>query len=277
MGGLWTCSGDCIDSFRIPKQQKKLELSSEELASAGGLSVRIGTEKAKGQRVAVKCFSKRKCTAEEVKRGRGEIEVLKRLNHPCVVRYICHTEDVEFLYLAMELCDGGNLDMLIRSRRATEARVKPIFKAVLEALEYLHSQHVCHRDVKPENILFTSDERTKLADFGLARHFTNEPMRSRLGTPYYLAPEILKGQYSEKCDLWSAGIVLYYSLRGRRPFTSSIYRDLTNEIVAGQITDWGEMSKKAVDLVRRLLERDPTKRLSAREALEHPWLQDDKD
>lgn len=274
MGGLWTCSGDCISSLCIPKEQRKLDLTSEELASAGGLTVLIGREKAQGERVAIKRFSKRKCTAEEVKRARGEIKVLRRLDHPCVVRYVCHTEDEDFLYLAMELCEGGNLDGLIRSRRATEGRIKPIFKAVLEALDYLHSQRICHRDVKPENILLTADGHTKLADFGLARRFSAEPMRSRLGTPYYLAPEILKGQYSEKCDLWSAGIVLYYSLRGRRPFTSSIYRDLANEIVTGAITDWGEMKQEAIDLAKKLLERDPAKRLSAREALEHPWLKD---
>lgn len=265
---------DCTTSLCIPEHQDKLELGGEELASAGGLIVRIGREKSKGGRVAVKCFAKRKCTGEEIRRAREEIEILRKVSHPNVVRYICHTEDLEFLYLAMELCDSGSLDSLIRSRRATEVTIKPIFKSVLEALDYLHSQHICHRDVKPENILLTSSGHTKLADFGLARYFSQEPMRSRLGTPYYLAPEILKGRYTEKCDIWSAGIVLYYSLRGRRPFTSSIYSDLATEIVTSEITDWGQMSPEAIDLTKKLLNRDPEKRLNAREALEHGWFKE---
>jgi calcium-dependent protein kinase len=271
MGGVCSYEGKGICPFCSSDTQSEFAFTNEVLSSSPSSEVKVAVDRA-GIRVAVKCYSKTKCSLEELRLAKQEIKLLQTLNHPRLVKYMGHTQDESNIYLAMELCEKGSLDKLIRSRKVTELIVKQTMRGLFEALEYLHNLHISHRDIKPENILFTSSGEMKLADFGLAKAFGRDVMHSRLGTPYYLAPEVLSGNYTEKIDIWSAGIVLYYCLRGRRPFTSSVYRDLANEIVSGEISDWGNMHPDAIDLVQKLLTRDPEKRPSASEVLRHPWL-----
>ena len=150
---------------------------------------------------------------------KSEIDLLRAADHPNIIKLFAVFEDKVYLYLLMEECCGGSLFERLEKKNMkkntfSEAKAAKIFKQILEALNYLHSHGVCHRDLKPENILFSTmadDSSLKLIDFGLSKVFDSEKnkMKGTVGTTFYMAPEVIKGQYNEKCDIWACGIILY--------------------------------------------------------------------
>jgi len=151
-----------------------------------------------------------------------EIDILKNLDHPNILRLYEVFEDKKFIYLVTEFCEAGELfDEIVKRQRFDERDAAIIIKQLLSAIAYCHSKSVCHRDLKPENILIDNKETLsiKLIDFGTSQKFdTEEKMELILGTAYYIAPEVLKGEYDEKCDVWSCGVILYILLSGSPPF-----------------------------------------------------------
>lgn len=152
------------------------------------------------------------------------------------------------------------------------------------ALFYLHNNKICHRDIKPENfLLFKEDDDSyvKLIDFGLAKRISrNEIMNSPNGTPYYIAPEVLKGSYTSQCDNWSMGVVMYIMLSGRPPFGGRSNKEIIDSVLKGSYSFsnpvWNDISKEAKDLISKLLERQADMRLTSEEAYNHPWIQRQK-
>ena len=148
------------------------------------------------------------------------------------------------------------------------------------ALCYLHKNRICHRDIKPENfLLYKEDDAShiKLIDFGLAKRVVpNEIMNKPNGTPYYIAPEVLKGSYTTQCDVWSMGVIMYIMLCGKPPFGGKHNKDIINNVLNGTFSMkseiWGTVSNDAKDLISKLLERSADMRLTAYEAFEHPWI-----
>lgn len=154
-------------------------------------------------------------------------------------------------------------------------------KQVLSAINYCHSQNIVHRDLKPENLLLdrTGDQtRVTIIDFGTAGSFVpGEKMTQKYGTPYYIAPEVLRKSYDQKCDLWSCGVILYILLCGYPPFNGQTDKKIIEAVLEGQYTldepEWHGISAQAKDLVTCLLKKEPDERISALDALNHPWIQ----
>jgi len=152
------------------------------------------------------------------------------------------------------------------------------------ALLYLHKNRICHRDIKPENfLLYKEDDSShiKLIDFGLAKRVVpNEIMNKPNGTPYYIAPEVLKGSYTTQCDVWSMGVIMYIMLCGKPPFGGKTNKEIINNVLNSTYSMksevWGSVSDEAKDLISKLLERSADMRLTAQEAFDHPWIQQER-
>ncbi|MCQ2819858.1 MAG: protein kinase [archaeon] len=217
----------------------------------------------------------------------NEINIMTKADHPNIIKLYEIYEDDRHLYLVMEECKGGELFDRIVSKADcgklyTEKQAASIFKQVMYAISYCHNKKICHRDIKAENILFLGEEDDspiKVIDFGLSRIFgekeTEMHMTSKVGTAYYVSPEVLKGNYDEKCDVWACGVLLYILLSGIPPFNGStdnaIYRAITKKKFSFPEEEWGYISKDAKDLICKMI-CDPEKRLTAQQVLEHPWI-----
>ena len=148
-------------------------------------------------------------------------------------------------------------------------------KQVLSAINYCHSNNIVHRDLKPENLLLDKDEvnpKIKIIDFGTSQFFDpTQSMNQKFGTPYYIAPEVLKKNYTAKCDIWSIGVILYILLCGYPPFNGANDKQIIESVLKGRYTieepEWEDITGDAKDLVKKMLEYDPSKRISAAEAL----------
>jgi len=198
-------------------------------------------------------------------------------------------EDNQFVHLVMELCTGGALSVWEEEEPRSELDVARQIRAILRFLAQCHAKGIIYRDVKPDNFLFLTedyDSPLKATDFGLAvRHWPYEGhMRGRGGTPLYMAPEMIQKRYNEKCDLWSAGVVMCQLLTGRFPVRAHNIASVTVEEVwhstlRGELVypealkECGLRSPLALDLLKGLLELDPEKRLTATQALQHPWIE----
>ena len=155
-----------------------------------------------------------------------EIEILKNLNHPNIVRLYEVYENKSNIFLVTELCDGCELFEEISSRKQfAEQEAAHVTKQILQAIAFCHGKNIAHRDLKPENLLIDINQKgsIKLIDFGTSHHYGREKtqMHAMYGTPYYIAPEVLTGNYTEKCDMWSIGVILYIMLCGSPPFNGS--------------------------------------------------------
>lgn len=253
-----------------------------------------------GRPYAVKTLQKSKVKSKHIQR---ELHLLTRVtNHPNIVKLVDFHEDEDHVHIITEKCSGGELFDVIgeyssSSGCLSEGYAASIIKCVLEAVVYLHSIGIVHRDVKPENILFEyersdleecyghfdSVNSIRLIDFGLSREYDFEVdgyMSNPVGTSYYMAPEVLEGRYTQSCDVWSVGIITYTLLCGFPPFNGLNDQDIKQTIVDYgnaknvnfQLRGWAGKSEEAKDFVKCLLRRDPRKRFTAEEALMHPWL-----
>lgn len=210
-----------------------------------------------------------------------EIENLMLLDHPNILKLYEYYYDKKNLYIITDFCEGGELFDKIKDRNGyfSERDAATIIKAVLQAIAYCHSIGLVHRDLKPENILLEGNDldHIKIIDFGTSNLINqNQKLKERLGTAYYIAPEVLKKNYDEKCDLWSIGVIMFILLTGEPPFNGSndeeILQNVKNGYVDFSTSIFQEISNEAKDLLSKLLEKVPSKRISAIEALEHPWI-----
>ncbi|KAE8695931.1 Calcium/calmodulin-dependent serine/threonine-protein kinase 1 [Hibiscus syriacus] len=217
----------------------------------------------KGQQVAVKVIPKAKMTTAIA------IEDVRR-------------EDHDNVYIVMELCEGGELLDRIFSRggKYTEDDAKAVMIQILNVVAFCHLQGVVHRDLKPENFLFKSKDESsqlKAIDFGLSDFVKpDERLNDIVGSAYYVAPEVLHRSYSTEADVWSIGVIAYILLCGSRPFwartESGIFRAVLKADPSFDEAPWPSLSSEARDFVKRLLNKDPRKRLTAAQASSHPWI-----
>ncbi|VVB03533.1 unnamed protein product [Arabis nemorensis] len=240
----------------------------------------------KDQPIAVKIISKSKMTtAIAIEDVRREVKLLKSLSgHKHLIRYYDACEDANNVYIVMELCEGGELldRILARGGKYPEDDAKAIIVQILNVVSFCHLQGVVHRDLKPENFLFTSsreDSDLKLIDFGLSDFIRpDERLNDIVGSAYYVAPEVLHRSYSLEADIWSIGVITYILLCGSRPFwartESGIFRTVLRSEPIYEDTPWPSVSSEGKEFVKRLLNKDYRKRMSAVQALTHPWLRD---
>ena len=210
-----------------------------------------------------------------------EIQILKMLDHPNILKCFEVFEDELKYYVAMEYCPGGDLFKEILSMQVfTEAQAASIIFQVLSALSYCHDKKVIHRDLKPENILVLEHSNTltiKVGDFGSSCILdpTNR-IRGCFGSSYYLAPEVLKSSYNETCDLWSVGIIMYILLTGMPPYKGRDNKSIMIEVKEApfQLTPdkVAGLSDGSIDLMAKLLVLDPAARIQAADAVQHPWI-----
>lgn len=181
----------------------------------------------------------------------------------------------------MELCSGKEVfDKIVEEDYLTETKVAKIIYKVISAINYCHTKGITHRDIKPENILFENsdnDADIKLIDFGLSRKYnSHEKMHTILGTPYYVAPEVLKGDYDEKCDVWSIGAITYIMLCGEPPFigktNNEIFKKIVNDEVSFDKLKWKKISFEAKNFIKECMNKNPYKRFCAEKALNHDWF-----
>jgi len=211
-----------------------------------------------------------------------EVNILRRVHHKNVVALVEAFDTPDKLYLVMDLCTGGELfERIVAKGSYTEADASQLVKSILEAIQYLHEQDIVHRDLKPENLLFSdpSEEATiMITDFGLSKLVNDATnLTTACGTPGYVAPEVLRQKgYGKAVDLWSVGVITYILLCGYPPFYDEDQASLFESIIRGKYEFhddyWKDISESAKDLIRKLLTVDPNKRLTAIQALQHPWV-----
>ncbi|XP_076903855.1 calcium-dependent protein kinase 26-like isoform X2 [Bidens hawaiensis] len=244
------------------------------------------TEKTTGKQFACKSIAKRKLlTEEDVEDVRREIEIMHHLSgHPNVVSIRGAYEDSVAVHLVMELCSGGELfDRITKKGHYSERKAADLIRTIVGVIEACHSLGVMHRDLKPENFLFVDDDEDsplKTIDFGLSVFFKpGETFTDVVGSPYYVAPEVLLKNYGLEADIWSAGVILYILLCGVPPFWGEPENEIFEEVLRGKLDfssdPWPSISESAKDLVRQMLIRNPRKRITAHGVLCHPWISED--
>ena len=273
-------------------------------------TVRVATHKDTGMQYAVKAINLTNIQPQTLIRLRREIQVLRSLNHKNIIQLYEIFEEDGMLLMIMELCTGGELWHFLqrveifpngekfyyspRGERIalTEAKVAQLIRGIVEAIQYCHSRGVSHRDLKLENLMLRDDDdgaEVKLIDFGFSKLFkggnSGNTMFAVLGSPYYVAPEVLRARppTSEKpglgygcgCDMWSIGVIAYMILCGQAPFDGETDQERLVAVKRGvfKYPAHANLSREAADFVNALLTINPTKRLTARAALEHPFLQ----
>lgn len=237
--------------------------------------------------LACKSILKKKLrTSVDVEDVRREVAIMSSLpEHPNIVKLKATYEDNEAVHLVMELCEGGELfDRIVARGHYSERAAAGIAKTVAEVVSMCHECGVIHRDLKPENFLFANKKENsplKAIDFGLSVFFKpGDKFSEIVGSPYYMAPEVLKRNYGPEIDIWSAGVILYILLCGVPPFWAETEQGVALAILRGVIDfkrePWPQISENAKSLVRQMLDPDPKNRLTAKQVLEHPWIQNAK-
>ncbi len=246
------------------------------------LAVNIMTK----QNIAMKKINKVKENEIDDMEIKNEIEILKKLDHPNIVKIIEFYSTPKAYYIITDFCACGELYNQIK-HQYTEGQLAVLFYQVFSGLYYLHTKNIVHRDLKLENILISEIEKdnntndkyfwVKIIDFGTAKIFEkNKNEKAVVGSSYYIAPEVLHKNYNEKCDTWSVGVILYMLIVGRAPFDGKTDEEIIESIKIGVYNNKHpkllSKSKEAQDLVNLLLERNINKRLSASEALNHSFF-----
>ncbi|KAF3323056.1 calcium-dependent protein kinase 1-like isoform X1 [Carex littledalei] len=243
-------------------------------------------EKSTGKEFACKSIAKRKLTSDEdVEDVRREIRIMHHLaGHPNVISIVGAFEDAVAVHLVMELCAGGELfDRIIQKGHYSEKAAAELARVIVSVIEACHSLGVMHRDLKPENFLFVNQDENsalKTIDFGLSIFFKpGEVLIDVVGSPYYVAPEVLLKHYGPEADVWSAGVMIYILLSGVPPFWDESEQGIFEQVLKGQLDfssdPWPAITEDAKDLIRKMLVREPKKRLTAHEVLCHPWMRID--
>ena len=238
------------------------------------------------QNVAMKKIDKVKENAIDDMEIKNEIEILKKLDHPNIVKIIEFFSTPKAYYIITDFCGCGELYNQIK-HQYTEGQLAVLFYQVLSGLYYLHTKNIVHRDLKLENILISEIEKdnntnekyfwVKIIDFGTAKIFEkNKNEKAVVGSSYYIAPEVLHKNSNEKCDTWSVGVILYMLIVGRAPFDGKSDDEIIENIEKGEFNSKHikmlNSSDEVQDLVKKLLEVNVKKRLSPSEALKHPWF-----
>jgi len=228
----------------------------------------------------------------DMKRFEDEVQIQQSLDHPHIVKLYESFKDAKKVYLVMELCTGGELfDRIIEEVENAdsdghafgEQQAATVMLQILGAMRYLHSKNMVHRDIKPENFLMQNKDKNspiKVIDFGLAKNYaigSTDVMKTKAGTPYYVAPEVLGSKgYTEKCDIWSCGVIAYILICGYPPFYGDDDPEILQAVKKGVFEfaspDWDDISKLGKAFITRMLTLDAAKRPSFEMMLEDAWL-----
>ncbi|XP_049907555.1 serine/threonine-protein kinase Chk2 [Epinephelus moara] len=278
------------DQSSLPRELQEKYLLSRRIGTGVCGEVKLAFERSSCRKFAVKIINKKNFQSEgtATRNAQTEIEILQRIDHPCLIKTEDFYQTDDSYYIVLELMEGGELFHKLKTQQQLKESVtKLYFYQMLKAVQYLHSNGIIHRDLKPENVLLSSLEDVcliKVTDFNQSRILDSTLlMRTLCGTPSYLAPEVFTHAtstgYGLAVDAWSLGVLLFVCLGGYPPFHESFgHLTVTEQIIRGEFimvpSKWSHISDRAKDMVRKLLVVDPSKRMTIEEALQHPWLQD---
>lgn len=286
-------SAEAGESF--PEELTSRYTVSKVLGRGATGEVRLGFRIPDLHRVAIKIICKRTTiTNTNNSNIMNEVKILQAVSHPCIINLEHVIDSQDYLYIVLELAEGGELfDKIIEKTKFNESEAKVHFYQICSAIEYLHSKNICHRDLKPENVLLCSVDDSnpiiKITDMGLSKLVDlGSVLKTFCGTPQYIAPEVLpcgtgtSSSYSLKADTWSLGVILFILLSGSPPFSEerqeTCGKSLRDQILSADFVFYkklfDQISGEAKDLISKLLTQHPDKRLSASEIMKHPWLQD---
>ncbi len=218
----------------------------------------------------------------------NEVNILKTMDHPNIVKIFEFYSNENNYSIIMEYCKGGKLSNEIKNLAPFDERYSSyVMYQIFSAINYCHNMNIIHRDLKPENILIVNMNKNnnypniKICDFGMSKVVEKNSLQNKfLGSIYYVAPEVIKQKYNEKCDIWSCGVIMYVLLSKRPPFMGDYYEEIMEKILEGNVDlqspPFDKLSKNCLDLLQRLLCKDIDKRISAQEALNHPWIKENK-
>eukprot|EP01061_Rhynchopus_euleeides_P035742 TRINITY_DN6022_c0_g1_i1.p1 TRINITY_DN6022_c0_g1~~TRINITY_DN6022_c0_g1_i1.p1 ORF type:complete len:378 (+),score=156.32 TRINITY_DN6022_c0_g1_i1:376-1509(+) len=282
-------------ALRLSNIDERYEINMKNVVGAGAFSQVVFAEcKSTGQSRAVKVMQKKVMVGKKAEMVAHEKEILRRTNHPSIVKLYECVETDEQVFMVLERMDTDLYEWIRLNKKLCEQDASKVCRALLEATAYLHEHSIVHRDIKPENILINNTDDIRLADFGLAKVLSNDMVQATpCGTSFYIAPEIIRAiqmngvrpllttSHDVKfLDMWSIGVVLYIMLAGTPPFVGQIRskrerEDLLKKIDRGVLFPdhkWASISDDAKDLVEGLLTIDPAKRMTAKEALESRFI-----
>jgi calcium-dependent protein kinase len=265
-------AGKLRDHYRIGK-----------MLGAGAFGeVRVCVHRESGAQRAVKVLRKSHMDEDEKRMFFNEINILKDLDHPNILKMYEFFEDEKRYYIVTDICKGGELfDEIVARGKFSERDASLLMKQVLSCINYCHQNKIVHRDLKPENILLEQNkefDQIKIIDFGTSLIVDEgKKLDEKLGTPYYIAPEVLAKNYGQKCDIWSCGVITYIVLSGIPPFNGASDQEIMKKVKIGKFTFqdqiWNNISDHAKDFITQLLTKDQNKRPTAEQALKHPWIE----
>ena len=268
--------GDIIEFYQILKK----------IGEGGFSKVYKVKEKESDEIRAMKQVDKSKII--DINNFKTEIKILAMLDHPNILRLFDVIEDSKYFYLIMELCTGGELLSRMSKNRYKEKAAAKLMEQIVSAVSYCHEKGICHRDLKPQNILFYNEDENspiKIVDFGISKIYNpslsslkeeyedkgSKKMTDRTGTMLFLSPEVLKGSYTEKCDVWSLGVILYILLCGYPPFNGSNEKEIAQSISSLKFSFPQSISENAKNLISSMLCPEK-KRISSKDILKSKWF-----
>jgi calcium-dependent protein kinase len=265
------------------RPQDKYNIDKVAIGTGAFGTVRKATLKSGKQEVALKTM--KKDSVNDKAAFANELELSAFMDHPNITNLYETFEDWLNIYLVMEICYGGEMfDKIYEEGSFSEREASYLLRQILSAVYYMHSNNIAHRDLKPENFLLTEDKvpimqnTLKVIDFGIAKRYTpGVPMKTMVGTVYYVAPEVFTKSYDEKCDVWSAGVILYILLCGGPPFGGRDDKEIIKEarhcILNFDLPEFANVSSDVKNLITSMIRLSSSKRLSARDAFETEWVQ----
>ena len=244
-----------------------------------------------GVEYAMKVINKSySCTVEEENEILNEINILKVMDHPSILKIFEFYSNKTSYSIVTELCSQGELfNEIVEKGPFNENYSAYVMYQILSAVNYCHKMHIIHRDLKPENILIVDRNKdteenlpiVKICDFGTSKMVEKGSIqKKKIGSAYYMAPEVLKKHYNEKCDVWSCGVIMYILLSGAPPFNGKDDDEISEKILIGKYDvkspPFDQLSSNCLDLIAKLLNKNVEQRFSAEQALDHVWFQDHK-
>ena len=267
------------ENNEYPNSNLDFYLYGREVGSGAFGKVKIALHIGSGRLVAIKIFTKEKLKTErKIRKVRNEINILSKLRHPFINQILDTFETEKYVFIVMEYICADLLGFIRKREKLSENISKIIFKQIIEGLKYINKKKIVHRDIKLDNILIDLDNTVKICDFGVSKKISeDELMIDHCGTPGYISPEIYKNKGYEgfQCDIWSAGVTLYYMLSGTQPFRAYSVKEMEIKVLKGEYEEIKEVSKEANDLIKKMLVVDPEKRIKINEILNHPWLKNE--
>jgi len=265
--------GKIYENYDIDKKDK--------ISSGSTGYVCKAKQKKSGHVRAVKTIPK--AHVRDMESLKREFKITQMMDHPNISKHYESFEDHRNIYVVTELCQGGQLfDRIIDQGYLSEIAVAHLMEQIIRAVDYIHKQGVFHRDIRPENFLFLNKEHVeknplKLVHFAVAcKVQPGQIMQSKVGTPYYVSPQVIMGKYDQAADLWSCGIIMYVLLCGYPPFNGDNDAEIVAKVRLGNFSfdpaDWRHISEDAKEIVRGLLQINPRDRFTAHQALKYEWM-----